>query len=87
MLQSHTSMAGEGGEMRNITIGDIIASLGVFALVAMIIWGTWQYRYNGKINVPSGGVIVVEYNGHEYLHFTSRGIVHNPDCKCMKKGD
>ena len=71
--------------MGQLKTGDIMAILGVFALVAMIIWGTFQYRYNGKINMYSGGVIVVEYNGHEYLHFTSRGIVHNPDCKCFKK--
>ena len=80
-------MAREGGEMRQLTIGDIMAIIGGVLLVAMFIYQPLENRHNGKINVPSGGVIVVEYNGHEYLHFTSRGIVHNPDCKCMKKGE
>lgn len=87
MLQSHSCMDGEGGEMRQITIGDIMAILGVFALVAMVIWETWQYRYNGKINMYSGNVRAIEYNGHEYLYFINFGLTHNPDCKCMKKGE
>lgn len=76
---------GEYGEMRQITIGDIMAIVGVLALTAMVIWGTFQYRYNGKINVSSGGVIVIEYNGHEYMYFINFGLTHNPDCKCFKK--
>ena len=70
-----------------MTIGDIMAFIGGVLLVAMFIYQPLKNRADGKINVPSGGVIVIEYNGHEYLHFTSRGIVHNPDCKCMKKGE
>ena len=78
---------GEGGEMRQLTIGDIITILGVFALTAMVIWGTWQYRYNAKINMYNGNVRTIEYNGHEYLYFINFGLTHNPDCKCMKKGE
>lgn len=63
MLQPYTRMDGEGGKMRHITTGDIIAILGVFALVAMVIYGTWQYRHNGRMNMYSSDVRAVEYNG------------------------
>lgn len=71
--------------MRQITIGDIITILGVLALTAMVIWGTFQYRYNSKINMYRGNVRTIEYNGHEYMYFINFGFTHNPDCKCFKK--
>jgi hypothetical protein len=71
---------------------EIIVILVIVAIVGVIAWKGHPTRsdtegntWDGKINMPSGDVMVIEYNGHEYLHFITRGVTHNPDCKCMRK--
>lgn len=73
--------------MRNITTGDIMAILGVLILVGVLILGMLKYTPHAKLDAWNGGVKTIEYNGHEYLHFFSHGLTHNPDCPCKKKGE
>lgn len=60
------------------------------AITALAVWYGATHPQNAveRETTPSfGHVETLTYNGHEYLVFNNSGIVHNPDCKCMKKGE
>lgn len=56
--------------------------------IAVIIYGiTHPHNAVERKKTPLfGHVETMTYNGHEYIVF-KRGVVHNPDCPCKKKGE
>ena len=70
--------------MRDYAMGALAAIIAILFIAGIVAWGL-QYD---RPRTQSRGIIdhirTIEYNNHEYLVF-NRGIVHNPDCKCMKK--
>lgn len=65
-----------------------------FTLILICTCCVYKRDNNGK-TPEFTEIIDFEYNGHEYIWFRNfndcyegfdGGIVHNPDCKCLKKG-
>ena len=58
-------------------------------VIAMIIGFICAYRPDeAKAGLLFNLFKTVEYNGHTYiLHTNSEHFIHNPDCKCLKKGE
>lgn len=57
-----------------------------------------EVRYLGKENpkdeIPFKRITHFEYKGHKYIKFDELvgqssigGVVHDPDCECLKKGN
>lgn len=72
--------------MRDYVMVALAAIIAILFIGGIVAWGL-QYD---RPKTQSRGIIervrTIEYNNHEYLVF-NRGIVHNPDCKCMNKGE
>jgi hypothetical protein len=60
----------------------------IFILLVCLIIVSCQrsYELNDEVEYY---VVEYEYNGHDYILFDTMngglGVIHNPDCKCVKK--
>ena len=67
---------------------EIIMILVIVAIVGVAAWFGRPTRHDMEGSVWNGSAQAFTYNGHEYLYFTANAthaVVHNPDCKCMRK--
>lgn len=72
--------------MSDYAIGALAAIIVVLFIGCIVAWGLQYDRPRTQSRGIIDNVRTIEYNNHEYLVF-NRGIVHNPDCKCIKKGE
>lgn len=67
---------------------ETIVILAIVAIVGVVVWIGHPTRLGSQGVTWNGSAQTFTYNGHEYLYFTANAthaVVHNPDCKCMRK--